>query len=337
MSRRWLKPTAAAIVVAMLLAGGGFWVYQKGRGAKVATQKPQSVLVADFANHAGDAVFDGTLEPAFTIALEGASFVSSSTGARHARSPRSSRRAPPASTRPSPASSRFAKASTSSRPDPSTSSGAATRSPSGRSTPGPARPSSRTARALLEKRRSSPPWPGSPRRSAGPRRRHARIHPARRRRDLHRRVTGSRARVRPRAEPAMGRQLGQAIRHYQQSAGPRWQPRPGLCGSGRRREQSWTAPGRREELQGGPRPHRPDQRAREVPDARRLLPPDAEPRQCDRRVQRPRQAVPGRHGRHREPGLRVLRQAGHGQRPQRGGAAPSRSTRRTSPSGTTSA
>jgi len=77
MSRRWLKPTAAAIVVAMLLAGGGFWVYQKGRGAKVATQKPQSVLVADFVNHAGDAVFDGTLEPAFTIALEGASFVSS--------------------------------------------------------------------------------------------------------------------------------------------------------------------------------------------------------------------------------------------------------------------
>ena len=78
MSRRWLKPTAAAIVVAMVLAGGGIWVYQKGQGAKVATtQKPQSVLVADFANHAGDAVFDGTLEPAFTIALEGASFVSS--------------------------------------------------------------------------------------------------------------------------------------------------------------------------------------------------------------------------------------------------------------------
>ncbi len=76
-SRRWLRPAAVAIVLAMLLAGGGIWVYQKGRGAKVATQKPQSVLVADFANHAGDPVFDGTLEPAFTIALEGASFVSS--------------------------------------------------------------------------------------------------------------------------------------------------------------------------------------------------------------------------------------------------------------------
>ena len=35
------------------------------------------MLVADFANKAGDPVFDGTLEPAFTIALEGASFVSS--------------------------------------------------------------------------------------------------------------------------------------------------------------------------------------------------------------------------------------------------------------------
>ena len=42
-----------------------------------AAQKTQSVLVADFANHTGDPVFDGTLEPAFTLALEGASFVSS--------------------------------------------------------------------------------------------------------------------------------------------------------------------------------------------------------------------------------------------------------------------
>jgi eukaryotic-like serine/threonine-protein kinase len=34
-----------------------------------------TVLVADFTNHTGDPVFDNTLEPMFTIALEGASFV----------------------------------------------------------------------------------------------------------------------------------------------------------------------------------------------------------------------------------------------------------------------
>ncbi len=77
-SQRWLRPAAAGLVLAAVLAAGGLWLYQKGRAAKpVAAQKTQSVLVADFANHAGDPVFDGTLEPAFTLALEGASFVSS--------------------------------------------------------------------------------------------------------------------------------------------------------------------------------------------------------------------------------------------------------------------
>jgi tetratricopeptide (TPR) repeat protein len=76
-SQRWLRPAAAGVVLAAVLAAGGLWLYQKGRAAKPGVQKTQSVLVADFANHAGDAVFDGTLEPAFTIALEGASFVSS--------------------------------------------------------------------------------------------------------------------------------------------------------------------------------------------------------------------------------------------------------------------
>ncbi len=77
MSRPWLRPAAAALAVALLLAAGGVWVYQKGRSEKRLARETQSVLVADFANHAGDPVFDGTLEPAFTIALEGASFVSS--------------------------------------------------------------------------------------------------------------------------------------------------------------------------------------------------------------------------------------------------------------------
>ena len=40
-----------------------------------APQAPVSVLVADFTNHTGDPIFDGTLEPMFNLALEGASFI----------------------------------------------------------------------------------------------------------------------------------------------------------------------------------------------------------------------------------------------------------------------
>jgi tetratricopeptide (TPR) repeat protein/predicted Ser/Thr protein kinase len=78
MSRRWFKPAIAAAVIAAVLGGAGLWIYRQGRSAKpTAAPKPVSMLVADFTNHAGDPVFDGTLEPAFTIALEGASFISS--------------------------------------------------------------------------------------------------------------------------------------------------------------------------------------------------------------------------------------------------------------------
>jgi tetratricopeptide (TPR) repeat protein len=43
-----------------------------------ATHAPLSVLVADFTNHTGDPIFDGTLEPMFNVALEGASFINAS-------------------------------------------------------------------------------------------------------------------------------------------------------------------------------------------------------------------------------------------------------------------
>src|SRR5262249_8281723 len=78
LSRRWVKPAVAAAVAAVLLGAAGLWIYERGRSAKgAAPQRTQSVLVADFANHTGDPVFDGTLEPASTVALEGASFVTS--------------------------------------------------------------------------------------------------------------------------------------------------------------------------------------------------------------------------------------------------------------------
>jgi tetratricopeptide (TPR) repeat protein len=75
--RRWVRPAAAAALAALLLAGAGFWLYRKGQAAKTVARKPQSVLIADFANHTGEPVLDGTLEPAFSIALEGAAFLTS--------------------------------------------------------------------------------------------------------------------------------------------------------------------------------------------------------------------------------------------------------------------
>src|SRR4029077_7856525 len=69
---KWIAAAAAVL----LLVGTQIVVQRFGH--KTATQHaPVSVLVADFKNDTGDPVFDGTLEPAFGTALEGASFISS--------------------------------------------------------------------------------------------------------------------------------------------------------------------------------------------------------------------------------------------------------------------
>jgi serine/threonine protein kinase/tetratricopeptide (TPR) repeat protein len=47
----------------------------RSKPASTGVHAPVTVLVADFSNHTGDAVFDGTLEPMFNVALEGASFI----------------------------------------------------------------------------------------------------------------------------------------------------------------------------------------------------------------------------------------------------------------------
>ncbi|MBZ5527088.1 MAG: protein kinase [Acidobacteriia bacterium] len=67
---KWL----AAAMAALLLAGA-VAVRFKGPAKPAAVHAPVSVLVADFANHTGDPIFDDTLEPMFNFALEGASFV----------------------------------------------------------------------------------------------------------------------------------------------------------------------------------------------------------------------------------------------------------------------
>lgn len=70
-ARKWIAVSAAVVVI---LAGAVFGVnrYMKKPAAPKA---PMTVMIADFNNHTGDAVFTGTLESTLKLALEGASFV----------------------------------------------------------------------------------------------------------------------------------------------------------------------------------------------------------------------------------------------------------------------
>jgi eukaryotic-like serine/threonine-protein kinase len=66
------KWASAGLAVLLVAAGVAFRLMNPKPKAALA---PVSVLVADFTNHTGDPIFDGTLEPMFNVALEGASFV----------------------------------------------------------------------------------------------------------------------------------------------------------------------------------------------------------------------------------------------------------------------
>ena len=73
------KAIGVLALVAFLAAGIVAWRHfavSKQRATEAA-HAPVSVLVADIDNKTGDAVFDGTLEPIVTLAMEGASFVTS--------------------------------------------------------------------------------------------------------------------------------------------------------------------------------------------------------------------------------------------------------------------
>ena len=69
----WRATAITAIVVAVAAVGGIFLL--RHPTCQHEHMPPISVLVADFTNHTGDPIFDGTLEPLFNVALEGASFV----------------------------------------------------------------------------------------------------------------------------------------------------------------------------------------------------------------------------------------------------------------------
>lgn len=65
---------AAGVVVA---SAALIWYAGRNHNTAPIAHAPVSVLVADFQNRTSDSVFDGTLEPTFNLALEGASFIDS--------------------------------------------------------------------------------------------------------------------------------------------------------------------------------------------------------------------------------------------------------------------
>lgn len=68
----------AVAAVLLLSAAGGGWLLSTRSGSATPSgpRDPISVLVAEFQNDTGDPVFNGVLEQAFSLGLEGASFIS---------------------------------------------------------------------------------------------------------------------------------------------------------------------------------------------------------------------------------------------------------------------
>ncbi len=70
-SKKWAIPAAAVIVIAALVGGGLFF---RSRRASALNEK-DTVVLADFVNTTGDAVFDGTLKQALSVQLEQSPFL----------------------------------------------------------------------------------------------------------------------------------------------------------------------------------------------------------------------------------------------------------------------
>ncbi|MBY0493027.1 MAG: protein kinase [Cyanobacteria bacterium] len=68
------KLAAAAIVIVLAGAAAG-WYFSPGTVSVSAAHDPISILIGDFDNKTGDPVFDGVVEQALSLGIEGASFV----------------------------------------------------------------------------------------------------------------------------------------------------------------------------------------------------------------------------------------------------------------------
>src|SRR5262249_2549883 len=75
---RQARDNKATVILSVLLisAIGGLLFRERFRSTPPAERPPLTVLIADFSNDTGDAIFDGTLEPVVKIALESAGFIS---------------------------------------------------------------------------------------------------------------------------------------------------------------------------------------------------------------------------------------------------------------------
>jgi len=79
-------PLIGVVAAVLLLGVAGFFLRNKLFGPRTANvpSAPVSVLISDFQNGTSDPLFDGTLEPMFNVALEGASFINAySRGKAH--------------------------------------------------------------------------------------------------------------------------------------------------------------------------------------------------------------------------------------------------------------
>jgi tetratricopeptide (TPR) repeat protein len=71
-SRRWRTAAAAAVAVLLVAAGVAYWQL---RDTSQALAESDRILIADFGNTTGDAMFDGTLKQALAVKLEESPFL----------------------------------------------------------------------------------------------------------------------------------------------------------------------------------------------------------------------------------------------------------------------
>ena len=69
---KWIA-SGAALALILVMA---FLLQTRFSGGTAPPHAPVTVMIADFNNHTGDPIFDGTLEPVLKLALEGAGFIS---------------------------------------------------------------------------------------------------------------------------------------------------------------------------------------------------------------------------------------------------------------------